>query len=80
MGVLLVSPRRRKWRGARPAALITFDHGQLVDQPDPADNPILRPCTHCRAAPGNPCTRPGRRGARVPITGYHDSRQHQEQQ
>ncbi|WP_455423568.1 zinc finger domain-containing protein [Amycolatopsis roodepoortensis] len=45
----------------------------------PADldgpTPFTRPCPYCHAAPRQPCTRPSRRrGGRVELRGYHDSR------
>lgn len=44
--------------------------------PDQQASPRRRPCpsnTGCGANPGEPCTRPSRRG-RVPLKGYHHSR------
>lgn len=65
-----MSPRRRKRRGEKPPALLSFDHGQLVAEVDTGDNPRVRPCPFCRATKGNPCTTP--RGNRM--SDYHDSR------
>ena len=38
------------------------------------DNPLTRSCKHCKATVRQPCTRPGQRGKRVPLKGFHDCR------
>lgn len=68
--------RRARHRGARLPALFGFDAGEPTTEVDEVpDNPRLRPCGFCSAQIGEPCTRRTRHG-RIPITGYHDSRQH----
>lgn len=61
---------RRKTGGTRTGL---FAWGPDGEQPDVVeDNPLLRRCPFCRASPGNPCTRPSRRGPQ-PVD-PHDSR------
>ena len=66
---------RRRYRGARPGALFTFEDGKPAPEPEePRDNPLTRRCTTCGANVAERCTRGSRRG-RIPIQGYHEARQ-----
>lgn len=40
------------------------------------DNPLTRPCPHCKATTRQPCTTPGPRGTRTRMTAFHPSRRH----
>jgi hypothetical protein len=55
-----------------------FDNDPVGDaEAEIRDNPLLRPCGHCHAAPRQPCSSPSRqRGGRRLLHGLHDSRLH----
>ncbi|MEU0515612.1 hypothetical protein [Amycolatopsis sp. NPDC006125] len=66
---------RRKPRG-RDGRFGLFDNQPgAADAPaEIQDNPLLNPCSHCNATVRQPCTRPGPRGTRIPLKGFHDAR------
>lgn len=64
---------RRKQRTGG-AGLFVFAPDGDVEPGEIRDNPRRRHCPTCNARIGDPCTRPTRRG-RVPLTGYHPTRQ-----
>lgn len=73
--------RRARHRGERTPGLFGFADGQPTTEVDEVpDNPRLRPCSWCGAHIGDPCTRRGRGGTRIPLANYHDTRQHPEPQ
>lgn len=63
---------RRKTPGSRDG--LFWNGPAEQDAPEVRPNPRPRPCPACRAVPFEPCTRPGRRGRRVRMSGYHPSR------
>lgn len=65
-----MSPRRRAGRSRDGLFVWTTDGDVQADELH--DNPLLRPCPHCKAAIGDRCRRPSRRG--WVHTATHDSR------
>ncbi len=63
---------RRKTGGTRTGLCTWGPHGETPDVVE--DNPLLRRCGFCGAAPRQPCRRPAR-GGHAPIHGFHDARQ-----
>lgn len=47
-----------------------------IERAEIRDNPLRRPCGHCHATVGSPCTRPTKRG-RVALDSYHPARTEQ---
>ena len=69
--------RRPRHRGERIGGLFGFADGAPTEQLDEVpDNPRLRECGWCGAHIGDPCTRRGRGGTRIPLATYHDTRLH----